>query len=172
METISYITSLIATILGLCEPFGKKMRTILIFNFAGNLLVCISYFLTGSYSGAAICVVACVQVVVNFFFDVRGKKVPVWLVLIYAAAFLSVNLITFAAWYDVFSLVAAMLFVLSVAQSSAKYYRILYASNSTVWIFYDFLSGSYGNLATHIVLFAATSIAMLVHDRKQKISEK
>lgn len=168
METVSYILSLIATILGLCEPFGKKMQTILIFNFAGNLLVGISYFLVSGYSGAAICAVACIQVFVNYIYDVKSIKLPKVLIVAYAIAFLAVNLVTFKAWYDILSLIAAMLFVLSVAQSEAKHYRVLYFLNSTVWIFYDFLSGAYGNLFTHIVLFVATLIAILIRDKSKK----
>ena len=90
------------------------------------------------------------------------------LIVAYAIAFLAVNLVTFKAWYDILSLIAAMLFVLSVAQSEAKHYRVLYFLNSTVWIFYDFLSGAYGNLFTHIVLFVATLIAILIRDKSKK----
>ncbi len=172
MAAASYMLSLIATVLGLMEPFGKTMRTILLFNFAGNFLVGISYFLTKGYSGAAICAVACVQVVINYCFGIKQKKVPLWLILLYAAAFLFVNLLSFSVWYDVFSLAGAMLFVLSVAQSDARYYRVFYVSNSTAWMFYDVLSQSYGNLMTHVVLFAATSIAMLVRDGKKKSPKK
>lgn len=168
METVSYILSLIATILGLCEPFGKKMQTILMFNFAGNLLVGVSYFLVSGYSGAAICAVACIQVFVNYIYDVKNIKLPKTLVGTYAIAFLAVNLLTFKAWYDILSLIAAMLFVLSVAQSESKHYRVLYFLNSTVWIFYDFLTGAYGNLITHIVLFVATLIAILIRDAGRK----
>ena len=167
MEMISYILSIVATVLGLLEPFGKTMQIILVFNFAGNFLVGVNYFLTQSLSGAGICAVACVQVIINYFFDSQKKKVPKWLIGIYALAFLLVNLGTFSVWYDIFSLIAPMLFVLCVAQSDAKYYRIFYASNSIVWIFYDIFAKSYGNLFTHVILFLATSTAMMVRDRKK-----
>lgn len=168
MATLSYISSLIATVLGLIEPFGKKMKTILTLNFLGNLLVGISYLFVSGYSGAAICFTACVQVLINYSFDAKQKKLSLWLVIIHAVIFLAVNVITFAHWYDIISLAAAMIFVLSVAQSSAKYYRVLYVTNSFLWIFYDFLAGAYGNLLTHIVLFIATSIAIYIRDRKAK----
>ena len=170
MEIFSYIASFISTILGLCEPFGKKMKTILMFNFAGNFLVGLSYLLVSGYSGAAICSVACVQVAVNYFYDIKNKKLPKTLIAIYAIAFLAVNLVTFKAWYDVLSLIAAMLFVLSVAQNEAKYYRILYFLNSAVWILYDFLAGAYGNLFTHIVLVIATFIAIIISDIKKSFN--
>ena len=168
MATFSYISSFIATVLGLIEPFGKKMKTILTLNFLGNLLVGISYLFVSGYSGAAICFTACVQVLINYSFDAKQKKLPLWLIIIHAVIFLAVNIITFAHWYDIIALAAAMLFVLSVAQSSAKYYRVLYVTNSFLWIFYDFLAGAYGNLLTHIVLFIATMVAIYIRDRKAK----
>lgn len=171
MLYISYILSAITTVLGLIEPFGKNMRTILFLNFTGNALIAISYLLTGNMSGAAICFVACTQVLINFIFDVKEKKIPVWLVVIYIISFLSVNLLTFGVWYDIFSLAAAVILVLSVAQSAAKHYRILYFFNSTVWILYDFLAGAYGPLFTHIILFVATLLSIIIRDRKT-ISKK
>ncbi len=76
---ISYILSLIATVLGLIEPFNKKMQMVLVFNFLGNLLVGTSYILAGgldggAVSGAAICYVACIQVFINYYFTAKGKK--------------------------------------------------------------------------------------------------
>ncbi|MBE7030409.1 MAG: YgjV family protein [Ruminococcaceae bacterium] len=176
MEFISYIASFISIILGLIEPFGKKMRTILTLNFSGNLLVGTSYLLIGGHSGAAICFAACVLGCINYVFDIKDKKIPTWLVAVYAVGFLSINLITFGAWYDVLALAASMLFVLSIVQNEAKYYRVLYAFNSTIWIFYDFLAGAYANLLTHIVLFVATFLAIALHDiktaRKNKKTSK
>ncbi len=168
MLGFSYILSLVATVLGLIEPFGKNMKTILAFNFTGNALIALSYLFTGEMSGATICFVACAQVVINFIFDIKEKKIPFWLVAIYIVAFLSVNLLTFANWYDIFALIAAVLFVVSVAQSAAKYYRILYFLNSTVWILYDFLAGAYGPLSTHMILFIATLTSIVIRDKKKK----
>lgn len=167
MALISYIASLIATVLGLCEPFSKKMKMVLTLNFTGNLLVGISYFLVSGYTGAAICFAACVQVLINYIFDRQQKKVPVYLIFVYAVVFLTVNLFTFKVWYDVLSLTAALLFVLSVCQSNVKQYRILYAMNSSVWILYDILAGAYGNLFTHVILVVATFAAILIRDVKK-----
>ena len=169
MEVFSYIASAIATVLGLCEPFGKKMKTILTLNFLGNLLVGASYHLTSGISGATICYVACFQVLINYIFDAKGKKVPIWLICVHAVVFVTLNVLTFAVWYDILALVAAMLFVFSVAQSSSKHYRLLYFTNSAMWIFYDILAGAYGNLTTHTVLAIATFGAIILRDKKRGI---
>ena len=79
-----------------------------------------------------------------------------------------VNIVVFAHWYDILALAAAMLFVLSVAQSNAKHYRVLYMSNSLIWIAYDLLAGAYGNLFTHVVLFISTMAAIFIRDIKNR----
>ena len=168
MKSASYVISLIATFVGLCEPFGKKMKTILVLNFLGNFLVGTSYILICGYSGAIICLTACMQTVVNYTYESREKKIPKTVIIFHTASFLCVNLVSFTHWYDVIALAAALLFVFSVAQIDAKYYRVLYVTNSFLWIIYDFFAEAYGNLFTHIVLFAATTIAIIVRDIRTK----
>ena len=168
MEILSYPVSLVVTVLGLIEPFCKKMKTILIFNLAGNVLAGLSYLLTKSYSGCGICMVAALGLVVNYQFTAKDRPIPKWVVALHAAAFVGVNLFTFAAWFDAFALAASLLFVLSVAQSAPKYYRLLYISNSLCWVVYDLFAGAYANLITHVILSVAIFGAILVRDRKEK----
>jgi len=170
-----------ATVEGLVEPFFKKMTTVLIFNLLGNALVGINYFVpylvglkeevTG-ISGAITCGIAILCLCVNYCFTSRNKKIPLWVIAIHAVVFLGANLVTFANWYDIFAMVAALLFVLSIAQDSTKYYRLLYISNSLVWIIYDVLAGAWENLATHSVLFVAIFISILIRDGKKAKKEK
>ena len=168
MELLSYAASMISTVLGLFEPFSKKMKTVLTINFLGNVLVGTSYLLISRYSGAVVCGTAAIQLLINYSFTARGRKIPIALIFLHAAVFLAINLMTFAEWYDVFALAAALLFVISVAQGSTKYYRLLYISNSLLWIVYDALAGAYGNLATHVILFLATSAAIFFRDIHSK----
>lgn len=166
METISFVISGTATILGIWQAYGKKMRSVLIMNLIGNLLVAISYLLVASFSGAAVCLTACVQVVINYIYDMRGKKLPVGLLFCYAAAFCIVNLTVFAGWYDLISLGATMVYVLAMAQSNVRWFRVLYALNSLLWIFYDIITRSYGNLWTHVILLVFTGLSIWLQKRQ------
>ena len=168
MEKLSYILSLIATVLGIIEPFNKKMTGVLIFSLVGNFIVGTSYFLVGAISGGVICSVACIQLIINYFYNAKGKKVPNWLRGIYIISFVAVNLLTFAHWYDALALTASIMFVLSVSQSNTLFYRIFFMSNSLLWIVYDIVAKAYGNLATHIILFSATMISTFIRNRKAK----
>ena len=168
MEKLSYVLSALAIVAVIIELFCKNMKNVLKFELAGNMLVGISYILVSGKSGALVCLTACVQVLINYYFSSRDKKIPLWVIITHAVVFLIVNLLTFSAWYDVFTLIAAMLFVLGVAQSSAKYYRLIYGTNSMVWITYDILAKAHGNLVTHIVFFVVTGLAIIIRDMKNK----
>lgn len=171
MIYISWILSITATILGIIEPFNKKMTGVLIFNLIGNFIVGINYPLSGSLSisGMAICLVACVQVFINFFFFTRKEiEVPKWIIPVYLIVFYAVNLLSFTQWYDLLVFGTSTCYVLSISQKSTRMYRILYCINSALWILYDFLAHSYSNLATHIALVVFTLVSMVINDRKEK----
>lgn len=168
MEILSYCLSFTSTVLGLFEPFSKKMKTVLCLNFIGNVLVGLSYLCVAKYSGSAICFTAAVQLLINYCFTAREKKVPMGLVVLHAVVFLAVNIVTFAVWYDIFALLAALLFVLSVAQHTPRIYRVIYIANSILWIAYDVLAKAYGNLFTHVVLSIAIALAIWFRDMRKK----
>lgn len=175
IQTISWILSITATVLGIIEPFNKKMTGVLIFNLIGNFIVGINYPLSGSLStsGMVICLVACVQVFINFFFFTRKEKeVPKWIIPVYLVVFYAVNLLSFSQWYDALVFGTSTCYVLSISQKSTRMYRILYCTNSALWILYDFLAHSYSNLATHIALVVFTLVSMVVNDRKEEKLDK
>ena len=167
MVAASYILSFVAIVLGVIEPFGKKMRDVLILNFLGNALVGMSYFFVSEKSGAIICFVACCQVIINYCFEIKEKRIPIWVISLYALAFIVANIIAFASWYDLLAFIASILYVLSIAQHNPGFYRVLYMANSAVWIAYDLFAKAYGNLITHIVLIVATITAIIVRDNKK-----
>lgn len=167
MKLLSYILSSCATVLGLCEPFGKKMRTVLIFNFLGNFLVALSYLAIRTYNGFFICCAACIQVLINYLFEKNNKKLPASLIAFYIISFTAINMLSFSHWYDLFALAASIIFVMSVAQTNTKFYRLYYVSNSMLWIIYDLCAGAYGNLSTHIILSLSIFTAIIVRDKKK-----
>ncbi len=168
MELLSGALSAAATTLGLIEPFFKKMKTVLLFKFLVNGLVCANYLLTNSLSGALICAVAIFCLCINFAFTSKGKEIPKWVVVFHSVIFLAANLLTFTYWYDILTLIASLLFVLCIAQKATKHYRLLYIGNCLIWIPYDILAGAWGNLFTHTVLTIAIFVSIIMNDGKKE----
>ena len=166
MEILSYVASLLGTFFGVCAPFGRKMGTALVLIFLSNATIGTSYLLVGGSGGAAIAIVAGVQLIINYLFQAKRKRIPSYLVAVHILAFLVINLFTYRVWYDSLAFIAAVLFVVCVVQDNVKRYRLIYFSNAVVWIVYDCLAGAYGNLISHMVLMISTILSIIVAERK------
>ena len=170
METLAFILSTIGTICICIPPLlkGKNMKLILLLVFSANVTVATSSLLTGAYNGAASCFVGGAQAIINYFFDRKNKKLPVWLITIYALAFIGVNLMVFNHVFDLIAMLASLTFVMCVGQKNGRKYRIWTFINTALWMTYDVLKASYGPLLTHGILLCTVIFGIIVHDIKKK----
>lgn len=170
MQILSYILSL----LGLASMIiaslikGKNMKTILLFVFLGSMFVATSYVLTDSINGAVSCYIGAAQSIINYFFDVKKKPLPKWLIVIYAVAFVVLNLMTGFSWLCVLAIVASLTFILCIGQKVGSKYRFWTLVNMGLWCLYDVLSGSFGVLFTHGTQLVFALIGAIIHDRNSK----
>lgn len=175
MEMLSYILNAIGLVCILAASILKNvgMKTILALVFFANLLVGIGYLLTGSgLNGAATLFVACLMTLINFFFERKQKDLPIWLLLVYAVAFVAVNLLVSKfSWLVLVAIVASLVFVLCISQKDGAKYRFWTLINASLWCLYDVLvgleSGVYSGLVTHLSLWLFTLAGMLLYDRKK-----
>lgn len=156
---------------------GKNMKLILLLVFCGNFSIAVSYLLAGEgINGAASCFIGAAQSVINYFFDSKGKPLPKWLIGIYMAAFVVVNLVvSFSSGFNplcLLAIVASLTFVMMIDQDNGAKYRFWVICNSVLWCIYDVLSKSPSNFATHVCLLAFTVVGMIIHDRKKKSEVK
>lgn len=152
---------------------GKNMKLILLLVFCGNFSIAVSYLLAGEgINGAASCFIGAAQAVINYFFDSKGKPLPKWLIGIYMAAFVVVNLaVSFSSGFNplcLLAIVASLTFVMMIDQDNGAKYRFWVICNSVLWCIYDVLSKSPSNFATHVCLLVFTVVGMIIHDRKKK----
>lgn len=152
---------------------GKSMKLILLLVFCGNLSIAIGYLVGGQgLNGAASCFIGAAQSVINYFFDSKGKPLPKWLIGIYMAAFVLVNLaVGMSGGFDplcLLAIVASLTFVMMIDQDNGAKYRFWVICNSVLWCLYDILSKSIPSLVTHVSLLIFTVIGMIIHDVKKK----
>ncbi len=173
MQILSYVLSAIGLICMISASLikGEKMKAILVLVCCGNALVATSYLIGGAgINGAASCYLGALQTLINYFFDKKGRALPIWLIVAYAVAFIVCNLLVggFTA-LCLLAMVASLTFIMSIGQKSGARYRFWTIVNIGLWCLYDILSHSYGALITHIPLLLFTVIGMLIYDiRKAK----
>ncbi len=146
---------------------GKGIKTILVLVFAGNFLVATSYLLDGNYNGAVCCYIGALQAIINYFFDKKGKPLPVWLVVVYALAMTVANIAVLAEFWDILAIIASLTFIMCIGANNGSKYRFWTIVNMLLWITYDIIKGSYGALVTHVSLLLFTVLGKFIYDRKR-----
>lgn len=148
---------------------GEEIKKNLFFVFTGSMLVGTSYLFTSlGMNGAVSSFIGGAQAIVNYFFNAKKKPIPVWLIVVYALAFLLLNLAVLNSPVGILALLASLCFVGCISAKDGKGYRMWQIINSLLWICYDLLSKSYGPLTTHSVLFLFTVVGILINDLKGK----
>ena len=170
MEILAFVLSTLGTICICVSPLlkGKNLKTILLLTFSSNVLLATSYLLTGAFNGAATCYIGAVQTIINYFLSRKNKPIPTWLIAVYAAAFLVVNILVFSSMTDIIALLAAMAFILGISQKSGKKYRLWTLVNTLLWIAYDLICLAFGPLSTHVIFLGTVIAGMVMHDRKKE----
>lgn len=169
MEILSYVLSILglACLLLASVTKGEKMRRILFLIFLGNILIPTSYIVGGEGINAAVSgYVGSVMAIVNYFFQSRKKPIPKWLLVVYGAIFVALNL-----WVSKGFSIPALLVILGaftfigcIAQGSGLPYRLWSIANSVVYCIYDIVVESYSALITHAALLTFAVVGLLFVD--------
>ena len=149
---------------------GKKMGLILALNCCGNALIGVAYVMGGNgINGAISSFLGTAQAVVNYVFAARDKKLPVWLIVVYAAAFVGVNLwVGGLSWNTAIAIIACLCSVMSLVQNTGRTYRFWALGNNGSWCVYDAVSKTYGGLIIHAALTLLVLIGILLYGRKKE----
>lgn len=145
----------------------KSMKNILIGQIIMNLLTASTYFLLGGFSGAGICLLAIVQTVTMFFYNIKNKKPHKAVIVAFILLYIGCSAFYYTSPVDIFSALAAVCFALSIVQTKASGSRFWYSINPLCWVVYDVYTRAYGNLIMHSVIFISTVIAIIRNDIKK-----
>lgn len=163
LSTLGLIALIIASLIK-----GEKMKNTLILVFFGNALVGLSYLFTPSgINGAISCFIGATQTLVNLIFFSKNKT-PVWVIVIYAIAFIVGNLAVLDSPIGILALLATLCFIGCVTAKSGKGFRLWQILNNVLWITYDVLSQSYSPLFVHIAMCSFTIVGVIINDLNPK----
>jgi len=172
MPGINYILSQIfgfaAIFIGIISFQFKNMKSILISQLVCNGLSVLMYTLNGGTSGAAICIIAIVQSIVIYIFNVKNKETPVAVSLLFVLLYIIISYVTFNSARDFLSGGAALAFAVSLLQKSSGGYRTFMLSNVGLWIIYDITLSSWVSVIMRCVMLASIISAMIRIDRKKQ----
>lgn len=156
-QGISVLTAIVAIL----SMQMKSMKGVLITQITANILASSTYFLLGGFSGAGISLIAIVQLIVMFLYDRKDKKPHIIVISIFVVAYVTYSVLNLKEFIDVFPLMAAILFCLSVAQKKPSMYRWLVLLNPICWLIYDIYMVAYINIIMRIGIFISALVAKI-----------
>ncbi|GHW02767.1 hypothetical protein AGMMS50249_5530 [candidate division SR1 bacterium] len=147
----------------------KKKKHIMITIILANLFFCINFALLNAYSGALVCLVAMIQTLINYCFDIKNKKYPLILIISYYVVAAICAFVTYSSLIDIIPVICAMLLTTTIIQSKERNIRNLILINIILWIFYDISVGAYTAIISDVFLVTSTLIAIIRYDIKKKV---
>ncbi|MBQ3074980.1 MAG: YgjV family protein [Clostridia bacterium] len=166
-QGISVLTGIVAVVM---MQF-KDMRKILIGQILANLLTASTYFLLGGFSGTGICLIAIVQTVTMFLYNLKQRPPHRAIIAVFVLLYIACSAFYYRSPVDLFSAMAAICYAFSVVQTRACLSRLWYLFNPLCWLIYDLFTRAYGNLVLHVVIFLSTLYAILHNDLRKNRKE-
>ena len=156
--------SVLCGILAIIMMQMKNMKTILIFQIIVNLTASLNYLLLGGDSGALISLLAIIQAIVVFVYNVNKKKMPVVLLVVFGVCYVSIsayNIISSGEIIGILPAVAAICYCMCLVQEKPSVFRIWGALNPSFWLPYDLMTRSYVMFFVHLGILISTIVAMI-----------
>ena len=156
--------SVIAGILAVIMMQMKNMKTILFFQIVVNLTASLNYLLLGGDSGAIISFLAIVQSTVMYFYNKKGKKPHLAVIIGFIVCYLACstyNIIMKADLMEILPALGAFCFSMCLVQEKPSVFRVWGALNPVCWVPYDLYTHSYVMFCVHFGILASSVVGMV-----------
>ena len=167
----SQICAIVAAIFVAASFFAKNKKFVLTSTLFASIFFALHYLLLGAYAGAIINILSILRGLWFYFNDRAGRKFD-WISLsVCSTAFIVGGVLTYKAWPDILTIVAAINTTIATWQPSICYYRWSSAVGSFFWISYTLLLHSVFGFVEEVVLLVleiASIILYYVEKHKQK----
>ena len=160
LEIAAQILNCIGSTVNMVGINIKDKKKILLFFIVGNILTAVATGLLAAWVGMLILIVFVIETIINYFWDKKYDKYPVWLILIYVIVPCVLSAITFQSAWDLLPIAAGILFPLALLSRDFKL-RLLNLLSVSVWIPYNLHIGQYVGAVSCAVFVVINLVAII-----------
>lgn len=113
----------------------------------------------GGFSGAGVSIIAVVQTVVMYLYNVKNKKPHLAVTVMFICVYVLNAALTFSSAFDIFPEISATCYALAVVQTKPMAFRFFSIWNPLCWMIYDVYSHAQVNLLMHLGIFISVMVA-------------
>ena len=149
----------------------KKTQIVLAYLFA-TIMFSIVFYLLEAYSGTINCIILSVMGVISYVLARKNKNIPIWISAIFIIAIVSIGIIFFTEFTDIFSIAASSFYALCLGTKREQTIRYLTGASLLCWMVYDVFSGAYFAAISDGAFTISTIVAIFRYSRPAKKHSK
>lgn len=165
---LAQIFGVIGIIFSVLSMQMKTKRNIMIMLFGLNLASALNFLFLDSFSGSLVCFFAVLETFINYLFDSKNKKVPIYIIAIYVVVNLILGFSTYKGILDLIPIVCALLFCATVCTKKESTIRKLMFGNQSLWLVYDIIVKAYMFSISNVLTLISIIISYFRYDYKKK----
>ncbi len=163
---IAQIFGVIGIIFSVLSMQMKTKRNIMIMLLCLNLASALNFLFLDSISGSLVCFFAVFETFVNYLFDEKNKKIPIYLIAFYVVVNLVLGISSYHSLIDIIPIVCALLYCATVCTKKESNIRKEMFGNQSLWLIYDIIVKAYMFSISNILTLISIVISMIRYDIK------
>lgn len=165
---VAQIFGVIGIIFSVLSMQMKTKKNIMIMLLCLNLSSALNFLFLDSMSGFWVCLFAVLETFINYLFDSKNKKVPIYVISIYVVVNIALGLISYNSPLDLLPIVCALLYCATVCVNKESTIRKLMFCNQSIWLVYDIIVKAYMFSISNVLTLVSIIISFFRFDYKKK----
>ena len=165
---IAQIFGILGIIFSVLSMQMNTKKRIMIMLLCLNLASALNFLFLNSLSGALVCFFGVIETFVNYLFDSKGKKVPLYVIAIYVVVNLALGISSYHGPLDILPIVCALLYCATVCTKKESNIRKIMFANQSIWLIYDIIVKAYMFSISNILTLISIIISYFRYDYKKE----
>lgn len=165
---LAQVCSLIAIILALISLFAKKQLKLFTFQILSNIFYCLNFILLEARVASVMIFIAIIRNCVSLIFTLRKKEIESSEIVLFETFFITAGIISFTNCYDIFTIIANVIFTFGILQKNRVIFLACQAISSILAIIYNIFHASYVGIGLEAVALITAMIALTLLFKQAK----
>ena len=172
MDTVIELIGVVAFVITVMGILFKEKQKVMLFFTIYFLLMLLTYFLKGEYSGSALVFIGLLRSLTYYFYSRKNLKANVWVVILFETALLLTFIFTYVNFVSIIVMINFMIITYTAWQDNMTIFRISCAIISPFMIFFNFFIQANMLAICEVVYFIAILVSIYKNDILPKRNNK
>jgi hypothetical protein len=165
---VAQIFGILGIIFSVLSMQMKTKKNIMIMLLGLNLASALNFLFLDSISGSLVCFFGAIETVINYCFDSKNKKIPLYIIAFYVIVNIGLGISSYHSPIDILPVICALLYCATVCVKRESNIRKLMFLNQTIWLIYDLIVKAYMFSISNILTIISIVISYFRFDYKKK----